>query len=61
MATLGIAEIIIMLIIAVIFWGIPIAAGIWAMITLHRIHADQKHLERRLEEIALALQNRSPQ
>jgi len=61
MPSLGIAEFIIVLIIAVIFWGIPIAAGIWAMTTLHRIHADQKRLESRLEEIARALQNQSPQ
>ena len=39
-----------------LFWLIPFAAGIWALVTLHRIRMGQQALGVQLERIAYLLQ-----
>ena len=36
MGGLGVPEIVIV-VLGLVFWLVPIAAGVWAMVTLHRI------------------------
>jgi len=60
MPTFGMTELIIM-IIAIVLYGIPIVAGIWAIVTFHRIHSGQKLIQNRLNEIESAIQNKLPQ
>jgi hypothetical protein len=40
---------------------VPIAAGVWAVITLHRIHSGQKSMQGRLEEIEYSVRENLPQ
>jgi len=47
--------------IIVITWLVPIAAGVWAIITLHRIHSERKSIQSRLEEIESAVRKNFPQ
>jgi hypothetical protein len=57
----GSAELVWMFI-GVVPWLVPIAAGISAVITLHRIHPGQKSFQSRLDEIEAAVrQNLSQQ
>jgi hypothetical protein len=48
--SLGLPEFLVVLIIGV-FWLVPIAAGVWALVTLHRIRSTQDEMNRRLETI----------
>ena len=52
----GIPELIVILI-AIILYGIPIAAGIWAIVPLHRIPSGQKIILNRLDGIERAVHN----
>ena len=58
MNNLGIPELIILMIVSV-FWLVPVAAGIWALVTLHRIRKGQEDVQRRLETIERLLQKPS--
>jgi len=46
----------IFVLIAAAFWLIPIAAGIWALMTLHRIRSRQELILLRLEQLERTLQ-----
>ena len=52
--SIGAPELVVILFIGLI-WGLPIVAGVWALFTLHRIHAGQQAIERRLEAIERVL------
>jgi hypothetical protein len=54
---LGIPELTIGLV-ALLFWLLPIVAGIWALITLQRIRTTQEDIRRTLAGIEQALQMR---
>jgi len=60
MPTLGFTELVVILVIA-IFYLVPIAAGIWAVITLYRVHTGQKSIQNRLEEIERFIRDSLPQ
>jgi hypothetical protein len=55
MIRLPFPEIIIIVVLA-IFWLIPIAAGIWTLITLQRIRSGQEVIRLRLEVMERMLQ-----
>jgi len=55
MNSLGMPELIVILLIGV-FWGAPIIAAVWAIITLHRIREDQQAIGAQLETIQRLLQ-----
>jgi len=46
----------IFVLLAAAFWLIPIAAGIWALVTLHRIRSSQAVILLRLEQLERTLQ-----
>jgi hypothetical protein len=48
--SLGVSESVVLLIFSV-FWIVPLAAGVWALLTLHRIRATQEQVIRRLDAI----------
>jgi hypothetical protein len=50
MRFLAIREIIVVLIVGA-FWLVPMAAGVWALMTLHKIRSSQEEMNRRLEAI----------
>jgi hypothetical protein len=52
---LGTPELVVILVM-VIVWVIPVAAGIWALITLHRIRAGQLAAQMKLDVIERLLQ-----
>lgn len=52
---LGIPELLVVFIVGA-FWLIPVAAGVWALITLRRIRATQEVMRRQLEAIERHLQ-----
>jgi len=56
--SLGVPELIVILILGT-FYVVPIAAAVWAIITLHRIRTDQEAMGVRLETIERLLQARS--
>jgi len=53
--SLGIPEVIVIMIVG-LFWGGPIIAAVWAIITLHRIREDQQAMGVQLETIQRLLQ-----
>jgi hypothetical protein len=55
MISLGMPEVIVMLIIGLL-WGVPIVAAGWAIVTLYRIREDQQAIGIRLETIERLLQ-----
>ena len=57
MNVIGVPELLVILMICAI-WLIPIAAGIWAVVTLHRIRTDQKAMQVKLDAIEQAVQRR---
>lgn len=46
----GLPEILILLV-GVVFWIVPLAAGIWALVTLQRIRAGQDAMQQQLANI----------
>ncbi|MEJ2247474.1 MAG: hypothetical protein P8Y80_15575 [Acidobacteriota bacterium] len=60
MSKIGPTELVV-LFIGVFIWLVPIAAGVWAIITLHRIHSEQRSILSRLEEIESAVRKNLPQ
>jgi hypothetical protein len=60
MTGIGVPEIVVMGILAT-FWLIPLAAGIWAIVTLQRIRSGQETIRLRLELIERILQHSSGQ
>jgi hypothetical protein len=55
MGPLGLPELFIILILSSL-WLIPIAAAIWALVTLHRVRVGQDALRVKLETIERMLQ-----
>ena len=55
MGPVGIPELFVLLSIGA-FYLIPVAAAVWALVTLHRIRVGQEDLRHRLEAIAHGLQ-----
>ena len=53
MNSIGMPELIIVLVLAV--YLVPVAAGIWALVTLHRIRVGQDAIRTSLEAIASAV------
>lgn len=45
----------------VVTWLVLIAAGVSAVITLHRIHSGQKSIQSRMDEIEAAVRENLPQ
>lgn len=58
MGQIGIPELFFVLI-AGLFWLVPLVAAIWALVVLQRVHTGQHDIRRRLEAIERLLQ-RSP-
>jgi len=52
---LGVPELLVVLIIGA-FWLVPVAAGVWALITLQRIRAAQEAMQRQLDAIERQVQ-----
>lgn len=52
---LGLPEIVVVLTIVAV-WVVPIAAGVWALRTLHRLRTVQEDMRRRLDVIEGLLQ-----
>jgi hypothetical protein len=59
MFAVGMPELTITLIIG-LFWGVPVAAAVWALVTLNRIRAGQQAIDVRLATIERLLQGRQP-
>ena len=57
--TLGVPELIVVLTLGLV-WVIPVAAGIWALITLHRIRTTQEDMRGRLAAIERLIQTQRP-
>jgi hypothetical protein len=55
MNAIGIPELLVITMIGV-FWVIPLAAGVWALFTLHRIHMGQQALHAKVDTIERLLQ-----
>lgn len=55
MGRLGIPEVFIILLISLV-WVVPVVAGIWALVTLHRIRNGQQALQAKIESIERMLQ-----
>lgn len=53
--SVGVPELFVVLMIAVLWLG-PLAAGVWAMVTLHRVRVGQDAIRTRLESIERLLQ-----
>ena len=54
-SSLGVPELVVVLVIAVI-WVVPVAAAVWALVTLHRIRTTQAAIHTRLGAIEQLLQ-----
>jgi hypothetical protein len=52
---IGMPEVVVILVLAVL-WLVPLAAGIWALFTLHRIRISQDAVRATLESIEKLLQ-----
>ncbi len=50
MGGLGVPEIVIV-VLGLVFWLVPIAAGVWAMITLHRIRTTLEVMSEKVSAI----------
>jgi hypothetical protein len=55
MGRLGVPELLVILMISSV-WLVPIAAGIWALVTLHRVRVGQDEVRAKLELIERLLQ-----
>jgi hypothetical protein len=55
MDRIGMPEILVVLTLAAL-WLVPLAAGEWALLTLHRIRTGQEDVRRRLETVERLLQ-----
>ena len=55
MDRIGMPEILVVLVL-VVGWAVPLAAGIWALLTLHRIRVAQDAVRASLESIERHLQ-----
>ena len=55
MNSIGFPELVVILMI-VAFWLIPLAAGVWALVTLHRIRTGQQALQTKVDTIERLLQ-----
>lgn len=56
---LGVPELIVVLTVGLI-WVVPVAAGIWALVTLHRIRTTQEDMRNRLAAIERLIQTVRP-
>jgi len=56
---LGLPELIVVFMVGLV-WVIPIAVGIWAVITLNRIRTTQEDMRNRLTAIERSIQNIRP-
>lgn len=55
MGPLGMPELVVILALSVL-WVIPVAAAIWALVTLHRIRSGQQAVQMKLDAIERLLQ-----
>ncbi len=55
MNSVGVPELLIVLMLSA-FWLIPLAAGIWALVTLNRLRVGQDAVRSKLESIERLLQ-----
>lgn len=55
MDRVGVPELLVILMLSA-FWLIPVAAGIWALVTLHRVRVGQDSVRAKLESIERLLQ-----
>ena len=55
MSTLGLPELAVLLLLSTL-WLIPIAAGVWAIVTLHQLRVGQDAVRGRLDRIEQLLQ-----
>ena len=59
--SVGIPELLVVLFIGVL-WLIPIAAAVWALVTLQRVHASQQSMAATLENVERLLRGgRAPE
>jgi len=59
MNSIGFPELVVVLFIVGILWVIPLAAGVWALVTLHRIRTGQQALQAKVDTIEQLLQRSS--
>jgi hypothetical protein len=52
---IGMPELTVVLVIGLL-WGVPIAAAIWALVTLQRIRSEQQAVQLKLDTIERLLQ-----
>jgi hypothetical protein len=57
--SLSVPELMVVLMVGLI-WVVPLAAGIWALVTLHRIRATQEDMRNRLAAIERLIQTARP-
>jgi hypothetical protein len=55
----GVPELFVVLITA-LFWAVPVAAGVWALVTLHRIRTVQEEMRLKLEAVEGLIQGARP-
>ena len=60
MSGMGLSEFLVVLIVAIIMVGIPIAVALWIVRALRRIRADNEAIKSKLEAIEQQLQRDSP-
>jgi hypothetical protein len=58
MGSVGIPELLILLMFSV-FWLVPVAAAIWALVTLYRIRSEQQAVQVKLDAIERLLRQPS--
>jgi hypothetical protein len=55
MGSMGVPELLVILMLSA-FWLVPLVAGIWALVTLHRVRVGQDVVRSKLESIERLLQ-----
>ena len=55
MGRVGVPELLVILMASVV-WLVPVAAGIWVLVTLHRVRVGQDAVRAKLESIERLLQ-----
>jgi hypothetical protein len=56
---LGVPELLVVFMIGLV-WVVPVAACVWALVTLHRIRATQEEMSRKLDAVERAIQTTKP-
>ena len=55
MASLGIMELLIIVIVTILFYGLPVVAVVWVIVMLNRLRKGQDEIRKKLEAIEQTL------